>query len=219
MIYISIDIETTGTDRENDQVLEFAAIIEDTTKQLPFDEIPKFETILKHDRLSGNAFALNMNARLIEILAKIPPKYTQAYLVYMADYNIIRPQDLGFKFTNFLIEELGYEESIQNGQIKPIKVLAAGKNFDSFDKQFLQNIPEFSTFVEFNRRSINPAEYFIEYFKDTQPPSLDVCLQRAGFEKDKVSHKALDDAWDVIKVLRTQYHRSYKDQVVALDVK
>ena len=37
MRYVSIDIETTGLDRQNDQVLEVGAVIEDTDKQLDFN--------------------------------------------------------------------------------------------------------------------------------------------------------------------------------------
>lgn len=219
MIYVSVDIETTGTDRKNDQILEFAAIIEDTKKQVPFEEIPKFEAILWHDRLVGNPYTLNMNARLIEILAKLPPKNSKAYVDYINKHNIVHPSNLGSCFANFLRQHLGYASPDEESELPPITIIVAGKNFDSFDKQFLLNIPNFSNFVEFNRRSINVAELFIDFLNDMQPPSLDECLRRAGFEKDKVSHKALYDAWDVIKILRTQYHRSYKDQMNTLNVK
>lgn len=211
MIYVSVDIETTGTDRQNDQILEFGAIIEDSKKQLSFEEIPKFEAIILHDRLSGNPYALNMNARLIEILAKIPPKSSKAYVDYVNKHNIINPGHLGYAFAKFLRHHLNMREIYEEEDIIPVTVIASGKNFDSFDKQFLLNLSNFSKFVQFNRRSINVAEFFIDFQKDMQPPSLDECLRRAGFKNDIVNHKALDDAWDVIKVLRTQYHRSFND--------
>ena len=47
MIYISIDTETTGIDKEKCQVIELGAIIEDTTKPLSFEESPKFECIVE----------------------------------------------------------------------------------------------------------------------------------------------------------------------------
>ena len=42
MKYISIDIETTGLDPENCQILSIGAVIEDTLNQLPFEELPTF---------------------------------------------------------------------------------------------------------------------------------------------------------------------------------
>jgi len=66
MIYISIDTETTGLNPENCQLLSFGAIVEDTNKKLPFDQIPKFHcAVLRGERdiLQGELYALNMNNR------------------------------------------------------------------------------------------------------------------------------------------------------------
>ena len=35
MRYISIDLETTGLDSENNQIIEFGAVLEDTNNILP----------------------------------------------------------------------------------------------------------------------------------------------------------------------------------------
>ena len=48
MKYLSLHTETTGLDRDLDQVIEIGAIIEDTNNPLPFDEIPKFHAIVKY---------------------------------------------------------------------------------------------------------------------------------------------------------------------------
>ena len=72
MEYISIDIETTGLDRENDQVLEIGAIIENTFDPKPFDELPKFHAIILHPRYEGSSYAINMNKRIFQILAQRP---------------------------------------------------------------------------------------------------------------------------------------------------
>ena len=206
MIYTSIDIETTGIDPKTDQILEFAAIIENTSNPLELNNIPKFEAIIYHSKICGSPFALNLNSKIIEIIANIPPSYTNAYGDYIKKYNIISPQDLGFKFYDFIVENTDF--SISPKSLKPLKILAAGKNFGSFDKQFLYNLPEFTEYITFNHRSINPAEHFTDYVNDVEPPSLNVCLERAGYKNSIVSHKAIDDAWDVIKVLRTQYHKN-----------
>jgi inhibitor of KinA sporulation pathway (predicted exonuclease) len=44
----------------------------------------------------------------------------------------------------------------------------------------------------------------MDFKLDKVPPSLDTCLERAGIQS-VVTHKALDDARDVIRVLRKKY--------------
>ena len=66
MIYISIDIETTGLEKDRYQILSIGAILEDTSKKLPFEKIPKFHAAILHNEITGSPFALNMNKELIE---------------------------------------------------------------------------------------------------------------------------------------------------------
>ena len=66
MKYISIDVETTGLDTENDQILSIAAIIEDSNNPLSFQDIPKIHIAIKRERISGSMFAINMNRELIK---------------------------------------------------------------------------------------------------------------------------------------------------------
>ena len=65
MIYVSIDIETTGLDNENTQTLSIGLVVEDTNNLKPFDELPKLEIAIIRERLEGEIFALNMNRDLI----------------------------------------------------------------------------------------------------------------------------------------------------------
>ena len=66
MKYISLDLEATGLDPVNDKILSIGAIIEDTNKKLPYDELPKFHAIIRHHRISGSPFAINMNKDIID---------------------------------------------------------------------------------------------------------------------------------------------------------
>jgi len=200
MLYVSVDIETTGLDRQNDQVLEVGAVIEDTDKQLYFEEIPKFNAILNYDRLSGSPYALSLNARILEILKNIPYSDIEERADYMREHNIINPEDLGLAFYTFLTSN-GYEEPEKG---KPIKIIPAGKNFSSFDKPFLQNVPNFTNWVNVGYRCIDPVNHYVDFMNDTNLPSLDVCKERAGIVGE-VTHKAVEDAWDVVKVLREKY--------------
>ena len=71
MIYVSIDIETTGLNSENCEILSIGAIIEDTSKVLPIDKIPTFNCIINKRNINGEIFAINMNREIIEKIVMI----------------------------------------------------------------------------------------------------------------------------------------------------
>ena len=58
MIYVSIDIETSGLDHEKHKVLSIGAIIEDTEKKLPYEECPKFNAIVLQNEIIGSPRAI-----------------------------------------------------------------------------------------------------------------------------------------------------------------
>ena len=46
MRYVSCDIESTGLDKENCQILQIGAVVEDTKNILPIDELDRKSTRL-----------------------------------------------------------------------------------------------------------------------------------------------------------------------------
>ena len=188
MRYVSIDIETTGLDRDNDQIIEFGAIIEDTKKPQSYEDSPKFHAYLKYDRYCGGAYALALNQRIFDILAK------------GEDDDIMVSTELVPKFMEFL-------------SLYGIcgKFTVAGKNFRDFDHEFLINHHRYvnvdwvwDKFIRTERRVLDPAVLFWNPLEDKVLPNQDTCLQRAGIE-GKVDHTALGDAWQVIQLLRNKY--------------
>lgn len=201
MKFLSLDIETTGLDRDLDQVIEFGAIIEDTNNQLSFEEIPKFHAIIKHERYSGSEFAINMNQRIFKILAdRVLIRNEEEKIQYDLKHNICSVHELARDFYNWAYRELktgvGYNE--------PIVATVAGKNYSGFDGQFLSRIPEWNDLFRFKHRALDPAVLYWNPTLDTELPSLDECLKRAGID-DFVSHNAVEDAMQIIKVLRKKY--------------
>ena len=89
-------------------------------------------------------------------------------------------------------------------QYGDVKIIAAGKNFASFDRPFLENIPNFSDYINMGHRCIDPVNHYVDFENDTDLPSLAECMKRAGIEGE-VTHKAVEDAWDVVRVLRKKY--------------
>ena len=181
MIYVSIDIETTGLDRENDQVIEFGAILEDTNNPKSFEEAITFHKYIKHDRYSGSPYALALNQRIFQILAEDD------------DYDIVTPDKLVIDFVEWLNLYRVFG-----------KLNVAGKNFRDFDYEFLKRLPEWDTWIKTERRVLDPAVLFWNPSIDKRLPSQDECLVRAGID-GVVDHTALGDAWQVIQLLRTKY--------------
>jgi len=210
MKIVSIDLETTGLDPENCQILEFGAIIEDTEKKLPFEELPKFKRVIYHEEIKGSAFALNMNVRLLKAIADYKSKCDsfsngkvsqEEIKEYIKSNNITTLKNLASEFYQFL--EPNFIEG-PNLRMKKITINVAGKNFGMFDYNFIKHIPEIESVVGFSSRVIDPAILCVDWKNDFRLPGLNDCKQRHGIE-GAVTHDALDDAWDVIQVLRKFY--------------
>ncbi len=192
MIYISIDTETTGIDKEKCQVIELGAIIEDTTKPLSFEESPKFECIVEWPDYTGSAFAINMNQRIFDILARASNDDVRK------EFNILKHYEVTEAFTAFLIKN-GFEDTFRRGRTTVIN--AAGKNFARFDWDFLYKLPKWSSNIQFSQRVIDPAILCTDWNTDLRIPNSNDCKVRCGLD-GIVSHKAIEDAWDVIQVIR-----------------
>ncbi|MEN6367617.1 MAG: hypothetical protein ABFC88_12455 [Thermoguttaceae bacterium] len=83
----------------------------------------------------------------------------------------------------------------------PKSVQAAGKNFASFDARFLEKIPDFSKYIKFRHRIIDPAILFWNPAEDERLPDSKTCSERAGGD-GKVAHTAIDDALEVVRMIR-----------------
>lgn len=191
MIYLSIDTETCGLNPDEHTLLQFGAIIEDTEKKLPYDQIPKFEVILESPIYHGTPFALSMHHEIFNQLALPPEKRTAT---------VCPIEDLGEVFAMWLVMN-GLAKDIN----KPITISVAGKNFGTFDMQFLLRNPNWAKYIQVSHRLLDPAMLFWDPIKDKRTPGMEECKIRAGFTNTTVAHTTLADAWDVIELLRTKY--------------
>ena len=222
MIYVSIDIETTGLDPLSNNVLSIGAIIEDTTKKLPFEECPKFNAIVLNKQLQGSPRAITMNKEIISLMSEYLEGTIEVrenlnnlsgYKFYEEDevvkefYIWLDANGLGHGLTN----SGGYAEVVDgvtrpmiNGATKSITLNVAGKNFGTFDKLFLQELPWWQKLIKTRQRVLDPAILCVDWENDTSLPSLTICKERMNIE-GIVTHNALEDAWDVIEILRKFY--------------
>jgi len=196
MKYVSIDLETTGLNPETCQIIEFAAIIEDTNEDTPLNKLPSFQCFVKHEVYQGEAYALQLNQKIFKVLSEDYTNKLQPKIVYA--------EDLAMAFFNFL-----KENNFKTAENKTyISINVAGANVASFDLQFLKRLPEWNKLINVRRRTIDPSFLFVNWNKDETLPSLSQCKKRAMFSSDEVSHRALEDAQDVVMLLRTQYKHS-----------
>jgi oligoribonuclease len=202
MIYVSIDIETTGLDPDQHQILEIGAILEDTNDPKSFEESPKFRALIPHEVYCGSAVAIHMNTKLFQILGeyeKIRDKGTKEEIAeVVAKHSIIDIDDVSKAFGAWLRA---------NGISRSESVNVAGKNFGLFDYQFLRRLPEWGKYVRLKQRVLDPAILLCDFTQDKALPSLSDCKKRLGLPA-VVAHTALEDAWDVITTIRYFYEKT-----------
>lgn len=208
MLYVSIDIETSGLDPVIHKTLSIGAIIEDTNKKLPWDEVPKFNAVILQNEIVGSPRAITMNQKLIEQIG-IYLEGTQDERINLAissQSDFFEKDEVVKAFYTFLWNN-GFGEGelpVIGSNTKPITINAAGKNFGTFDKLFLQQLPWWQKLIKTRQRVLDPAILYCDWKNDDSLPSLSKCKDRAGLHS-LVTHNALEDAWDVIEVLRKFY--------------
>ncbi len=186
MKYCSIDIETTGLDPEKHNIVEFGCVIDDTDKPFePISALPSFHTYNVLDDYIGQPYALSMHSTIFKRISDKDPAFNYSYNGKM-----------GSEFFKFL-KSNGFEEN----EFGKIYVNCAGKNFGTFDLQFLNRYTDIRDYrIKFRHRIIDPSVLYFRY-DDNELPDMEKCLERAGL-RSTVSHTAIEDAKDVIRLIR-----------------
>ena len=224
MKYISIDVETTGLDPENCQILSIGAVIEDTHLPIPFEDLPKFHAVIKRENVSGSIFALNMNRDLIQAMKdhseartdeakklvekSFGAKFYHEDEVVEALYQFCYRNGLVDLDPNFLNKQMkivdGIPYPILGSNMVKTYLNCAGKNFAGFDKKFLEKLPRWKQVFSIRSRVLDPGILFVDWINDESVPGLDECKKRAGID-GVVTHNAVEDAMDVVMLLRQCY--------------
>ena len=197
MRYISLDLETTGGNPQRHQILELAAVVEDTKRPRPLADLPVFRRAVRHPEYVGTAGALALNARLLEELARKEP-----------NPEICPPEELLPQLREFLLAQ-GFKADKHDC----VAVTMAGKNIASFDLGFLRELSGYGTLVRAEPAMLDPAAFYLNWHKDSRLPSMSICKARAGEADTEVAHEALADALDVVRLLRPFYQLPVYQQV------
>jgi len=181
MRYVSIDIETTGLDPEKHQVIEIGAVIDElfVDDPLPVDELPSFQTLIHHDPIVGEVHAIGMHRDIWLEMRKGRARIGSAAMLAFMKW----------------LEDNGFETGNQR-----FEFTAAGKNFGSFDWQFLKRLPHANR-LNPRHRVLDPTILYLEP-GDTRLPDMKTCLWRMNYKESAVKHRALDDAKAVVRLLR-----------------
>lgn len=182
MKIISIDLETTGLNAHEDQILEIGAICFDDSN--PEFSRKYFRVLIWHERLSGNPVALSCNAQIIK------------EMLHLGKEKCATPENAVLQFYNWLLNECGFVPD-EHGRIR---ITVVGKNYAMFDHNFIKRLLNFHNFISVRRRVLDPSAFY-SIAEDTEIPDLELCKSRSNlFEDNTVKHNALDDAEDVVKL-------------------
>lgn len=225
MRYCSIDIETTGLDPENCQILSIGAVIEDTNDIKPIEELPKFHGVIKRRNITGETYAINMNRDLIQKISHYISCESQDEkddLVHMTGMRFYEEDMIVIAFYYWLIangmgEPFHYELGLDRANLKlmdlqvplrtrPIHITVAGKNFATFDLKFLQKLPRWKQLISVRQRIMDPSVLYVDWSQDESLPGMSLCKQRANLPEE-VAHDAVLDAIDVIQLFRNKYNQ------------
>jgi DNA polymerase III alpha subunit (gram-positive type) len=192
MRYVSIDVETTGLDPEENQLLEVGAVIEDTQVGGNIDRLPSFRAIIVHPEgeFRISPLVMRMHMSLFELIEQADQAKLDAYGHYtIDDAYYCRPSQLEQLFTIWL--------STHKVWTTKGKIIPAGKNFFGFDYGFLK---KWCSNIKFHHRHLDPVAYFTRH-NDLEPPKLELCCERAGITLQN-HHTAVGDAKTVVSLIR-----------------
>ncbi len=199
MKYISLDIETTGLDKNRCDILQVAVVIDDLSS--PLEELPRFVAFVKHENLRFEPYALGMHIKS-GLMAR-----------YLADREKASLDATFAKLLHFLDRHYPLATSKD-------KYILAGKNLAGFDlpfiatanagwstRPYLGGIDDAGTnthqfLARHSHRIIDPGTSFTDFFSDSTVADLKTCKERAGIDNGPVAHDAMDDALDVVRVVR-----------------
>jgi hypothetical protein len=193
----SIDIESTGLSEECD-ILEFGAVLDDSSKpHISVKDLPTFHCYFTADTYNGEPYALSMHPVIFRRIAEREPGFTY-----------VNPFKFGNMFKNFLIDN-GYTKSRDL-----VYINVAGKNPGSMDMPFLTKKTDVAKHVRMRHKVLDPGIMWMKH-SDESIPGLGECKKRAGLPEE-VAHNAIDDAIDVVKLLRKgwEWERECEKHVV-----
>lgn len=200
MKFFSIDLETTGLDPRKHSITEFGAVFADAEGKMPIQTFYRWIAPLD---FVWSAYCLDLHKNWISTVSSRlrnneidgSPKICMNFQQCISD------------FQKWMVEDLGLLVLKLDAPQQRVKYTAAGKNFGSFDLQFLRaaGFPEM-----FRHRSLDPTILYVQP-GDEFLPELKECKTRAirdgckAFGSAEVAHSGVEDALDIVHLLQFAY--------------
>lgn len=203
MRYVSLDLETTGIDWEQHQVIEIGAVVDDTSWDRPLDDLPVYHAYVYHRTLRGTPFALNMNQRILDVFIE----YENALQGKENSFELppgskmLTKESVAQSFQSWLFREYVEASARKDSMEGALRVVFAGKNFATFDLRFLEKLPRWEKCVNPARRVLDVGSMYFEA-EDKEVPNIKTCIERAYLQGMFREHFAVDDALSVVELVR-----------------
>jgi oligoribonuclease (3'-5' exoribonuclease) len=189
--YVSIDLEFTSLKHEDSQILEIGAVYDDGVSDI--DELPTFKSIIYYSEFQKASLeALVINAKLLKEIKDIPAEHRLQFA----------PSQVLSSFYHWLDQLRNYNPETDKCE----RLVVAGKNAAGADIPILKrnclinNTPDITNL--FTHRTLDVGSMFAAHFgENVTLGKINELTGRAA----TVSHRALDDAMDVVYGIRLQY--------------
>lgn len=211
MKFAVIHLQTGGFNFHEHSILEFACIVEDTSKKLPFNDIPKYNVLVENEIYKGEAYAFHFNREIFHQLSLSPDRRTKPVVKYenlAQNFQIWISAYINTKVANFNSQS-DINSFTEEGVSSPvfnhtILLNAAGKNFSNFHLNFIKKIPHINDYIRFTHRFMDPSILYLDVNIDEFLPGAETCKQRAGLSHSGKHTDTLLECWDTLQLFRTK---------------
>jgi oligoribonuclease (3'-5' exoribonuclease) len=197
--YVSIDLEFTSLDINNSQILEIGAVYDDGVSEIK--DLQTFQAIIHYDSfVNPQLEALVINSKLLKEIKDIPKD----------DVCLHRQKITLIRFNNWLMNLRQMNE--QTNKLE--RLVVAGKNAAGGDIPILKNnclqagVDDITSM--FTHRTLDVGSMYFDRFGENV--TLGKINELTG-RSAEVSHRALDDAFDVVYAIR--YKMNEKERIAA----
>lgn len=197
MKFFSLDLETTGLIPGFHSITEFGAVYADLEGKQP---LQTFYRWMAPTDFVWSTYCLDLHKNwLSNVSARLKGNQIDG------DPKIcLNEQQLINDFLKWVNVDLGLPILKADAPQQRVKYTAAGKNFGSFDLQFLKAIkfPDM-----WRHRALDPTVLYVKA-SDEFLPELKECKKRAindgctAFRTEEVAHSGVEDALDVVHLLQ-----------------
>jgi hypothetical protein len=201
--YASIDLETTGLDEDECEIVEFGAVLDDLSRPLPLAQLPRFHCYVLPNNgrtYKGDPYALSMHPTIFRRIATREESYLYLRPEQVAEHFAAFLEGCCYTYGQEFVDVTGPKEK----KGKRDSLNAFGKNFGSFDRQFIKRkLPGFLKLIRMHHRTWDPGTAYCRA-TDKELPKTELCLERAGL-KPVVAHTAVEDSLNVVQLVRHHF--------------